>query len=157
MSHGNLFGSVPRPGASAAGGGAAEAASAAASQGLAQMSSFFSSVSDAGKQALSKVQENQHVQTLQVICVPMLGYGQTGFVLTYAQLLPDLASLCRDNKQGTASKLAAEAGSTVSATPLGAVGSFAQQQAEATKSLITGQQKVSASLHGRLRVGLFPD
>ena len=34
----------------------------------------------------------------------------------------------------------------VRASPIGAVGSFAQQQAEATKALITGQQKEPESV-----------
>ena len=56
---GGLFGNVPRPG------GAGDAAANAGLQGLSQMSSWMSSVSDAGTQALNKLKENQHVQTLQ--------------------------------------------------------------------------------------------
>ena len=58
---GGLFANVPRPAAGAAG----DTAASAASQGLSQMSSWMSSVSDAGKQALNAVKDNQHVQTLQ--------------------------------------------------------------------------------------------
>ena len=103
-SAGSLFGNVPRPaGGSASGGNAGEVAS----HGLAQVSSFFSSVSDNAAQALHRVSENQHMQTLQ----------------------------------GAASKLAADASSSVRATPLGTVGAFAAQQAEQTKNLITGESK----------------
>ena len=56
---GGLFGSVPRPG------GAGDTAANAGLQGLSQMSSWMSSVSDAGTQALNKLKENQHVQTFQ--------------------------------------------------------------------------------------------
>jgi len=64
MSQGaGLFGIVPRPGG--ASGAAGDAAKEAASHGLSQMSSWMSSVSDAGKQALNAVKDNQHVQTLQ--------------------------------------------------------------------------------------------
>mmetsp|Transcript_4851 Transcript_4851/g.7130 ORF Transcript_4851/g.7130 Transcript_4851/m.7130 type:complete len:279 (+) Transcript_4851:160-996(+) len=108
MSQG-LFGNVPRPGASAA---ASDTATAAASQGFSQMSSWMSSVSDAGKQALTKVQANQHVAALQ----------------------------------GTASKLAQDAQNTVRASPIATVGSFAAQQAEATKTLMTGQQREPESM-----------
>lgn len=71
------------------------------------MSSWMSSVSDAGMQALNKVKDNQHVQSIS----------------------------------GTASKLAADASTSVRASPLGNVGSFAATQAEATKVLMTGQTK----------------
>ena len=57
---GGLFGNGPRPG-----GGAGDTAANAGLQGLSQMSSWMSSVSDAGTQALNKLKENQHVQTLQ--------------------------------------------------------------------------------------------
>lgn len=56
---GGLFGNVPRPG------GAGDTAANAGLQGLSQMSSWMSSVSDAGTQALNKLKENQHVQTFQ--------------------------------------------------------------------------------------------
>ena len=108
----------------------------------------MSSVKDAGASALSKVKENQQLQSISVQA-GKLGENVTGAVSLLRQSLPRfwhmlLRPRCSYRREVSLTRWHSRA--QVRSTPLGTVGSAAAAQAESMKTLITGQQKEPESV-----------